>query len=114
MFVFFSFIHEEKERQITRTATQSPVISNTTNSSPAIIGPEISSQGKNLFWTRTLKAKFACMDWTPGRKFIWNNLVSDSLLLFQHRFHFRNPIICFFFLRKIPEQGKEDDILPII
>jgi hypothetical protein len=113
IFVFFSFLHEEKERQITKTTTQSSVISNTNSSDQAIIGPTISAPGLNLFWTSTLNAKFAFVDCTSSREFIFNNLVSSSFSSCQLKFHFRNPIISLFFLQKVPEQGKEEDILSI-
>ena len=110
MFVFFSFIHEEKERQITRTTTQSSVISYTNSSGQAIIGPTISVPGINFFWTITLNAKFACVDCASSREFIFNNLVSSCFSSCQLKFLFKNPIIGLFFLQKVPEQGKEDDI----
>ena len=114
MFVFFSFNHEEKERQIKRTTAQSSVITDANSSGQAIIGPEISAPGINLIRTRTLSAKFACPDCTSGREFVFNKLVSSSLNSRQFRFHFRNPIISLFLLQKVPEQRKEDDILSII
>ena len=113
MFVFFSFIHEEKERQITRTAIHSSVISNPNSSIQAIIGPAISVPGINLFRTSTLNAKFACVDCTSGREFIFKNFLSCSFSSCQLKFRFRNPIISLFLLQKVPEQGKEDDILSI-
>ena len=114
MFVFFSFIQGEKERQITGTTTQSPVISDATGSGlQAIINPTVSTPGIDIYRINTLHAKCACLDCTSGREFVFNNLVSSSFSSCQLKFHFRNPIISLFFLQKVPEQGKEDDILSI-
>jgi hypothetical protein len=114
MFVFFSFIQGEKERQITGTATHSPVISDAAGSGlQAIINPAISTPGTDIYRINTLHAKCACLDCTSGREFVFNNLVSSSFSSCQLKFHFRSPIIGLFFLQKVPEQGKEDDILPI-
>ena len=114
LFVFFSFFHEEKERQITRTRSQSSVVSNTINPIQAIICPTISSPGINIFRTGPLNVKITGLDCKSSGEFIFKNLVSSSFSSCQLNFHFRNPIISLFLLQKVPEQGKEDDILSII
>jgi len=110
IFVFFSFVHEGKERQIKRSTPSSSVISNSNNSGQAVIGTTISAPGINLFRTSTIIAKIACIGITSSREFIFNNLVSFSFSNCRLKFLFRNPIISFFFLQKVPEQGKKDDL----
>lgn len=114
MFVFFSFIHEEKERQISRTATQSPGISNPDRSGQAIICPAFSDAAINLFRTGPLNVKYSWSDCTSGRELIINNLYSSSFSSCQHKSHFRNPNLSLFLLQKVPDQGKEEDSLSII
>jgi hypothetical protein len=113
MFVFFSFIHEEKERQITGTAAKSSVISNINCSGQAIISATISAPEINVFQTSPFNFKFTGFGCPSGREFIFNNLLSFTISSCQLKIFFRNPIIGLFFLQKVPEQGKEDDILSI-
>jgi hypothetical protein len=113
MFIFFSFVHEEKERQITKTTAHSSDISGPNNSCLAIFGQATSVPGINFFQTSILNAKFTCLNCISGREFVVNNLVSTSLNSGQFKFHFRKPMISLFFLQKVPEQGKEDDLLSI-
>ncbi len=113
MFVFFSLIHEEKERQITGTAAHSSVITYTNNSGiQAMIGPSISTPGTGFYWINPHHVKFACPDCMPGREIIFNHLIAsyfNSILVKSS-----NPIIGIFFLQKVPEQGKDDDLPSII
>ena len=114
MFILLSFIHEKKERQITGTTMHSCVISDINSSGLQVISdPAISAPGINLFRNSILNAKFVCVDCTSSREFIFNKLVSSYFSCCQLKFHFRNPILSLFFLRKVPEQGKEDDIVSI-
>jgi hypothetical protein len=109
MFVLFSFIHEEKERQITRTTPHSSVIS-VSNSSDlqGITGLTISTPRIVSYRTDNLHVKFSFPGCTSGREFIFNNVVSS--LYSSCQFHFTEPVIPLMFLRKVPEQGQRDDI----
>jgi len=109
LFFFFSFFHDEKERQITRTTTQTSDISNANSLSLAVICPIVSTPGINLHWTSTLNIRFSGLVCASCREFIFNNFLSSSFSSCQRKFHFRNPVISLFFLQKVPEQGKEDD-----
>ena len=113
MFVFFSFIHGEKERQITKTTIQLSDISNPNISSQAIRCPTISAPGINIFWTYPLNVKFSVLAGSSSREFIFNNLLSSSFSSCQLAFHSNNPIVSLFHLQKVPEQGNEDDVLSI-
>jgi hypothetical protein len=109
MFVLFSFIHEEKERQITGTTPHSSVISDTNSSDlQGITGPTISTPRIDYYRTNTHHSKFSFPDCTTSREFIFNNLVSSFYSSCQ--FHFTKPILSLFFLRKVPEQGQKDGI----
>ena len=111
MFIFFSFIHEEKERQITGRTTQPSVISDAYNAGlQAIISPETSTPESGFYRINPINAKFGFSDCTSIREFVFNNLIAQSFNSSQLKFPFRKPIIDFVFPQKVPEQGKEDDI----
>ncbi len=114
MFILLSFLHEKKESKITGTTMHSCVIPGINGSGlQAIPNPAISAPGINLFRTSTLNTKCAYVDCTSSREFIFNKLVSSYFSCCQLKFHYRNPILSLFFLRKVPGQGKEDDIVSI-
>jgi hypothetical protein len=111
VFVFFSLIHLGKERQITRTATHPSAFSDTHSARfQANIAPAPSAPGIDIHRINTLKAKFASMFSLSGREFAFNHPASGSLNSYHRKFHFRNPILCFFSLQKVPEQGTNDDL----
>lgn len=111
MIVFFSFFQREKDKH--NETTQS-VISNTNSSSlQAIIVPEISSPGTDLFWIKKLNTKFTCLDYDSSRELILNELISNCYISYQFEFHSNNPIISLIFPQKVPEQGNDDDVLSI-
>ncbi|MCX6286661.1 MAG: hypothetical protein NTY96_06060 [Bacteroidetes bacterium] len=111
MIVFFSFFQREKDKD---TEIAPSVISNTNSSGlQAIIGPTISTTGIDIYWINTRNAKFACLDCTSSREFIFNNLISSYFNSCQLKVLFNNPIIGSILPQKVPEQGKEDDILSI-
>jgi len=110
LFFMLTFIHKGQERQNTRP-NPSSVISDLNSSGHAIVSHSISVQGINLFRI-TPNSKVAYLDFISGRELIFNNLVSSSYNSCRIKFQSGNPIQVFF-LQKIPEQGKEDDIVSI-
>ena len=106
--VFFSFLQREKDKQY---ETAQSVISYTNNSSlQAIMVPEISSPGTDIFWIKKLNTKFTCLDFDSGRELVINELISSCYNSYHLEFHSNNPVIGLIFPQKVPEQGKEDDI----
>ena len=111
MIVFISFFQREKDRH--KEPTQS-VISYTINCSlQAIIVPEISSPGTDIFWIKKLTTKFTYHDYDSGRELVLKELISSRYNSHQLEFHSNNPVIGLIFPQKIPEQGNDDDILSI-
>lgn len=111
MIVFFSFFQREKDK---RNETTQSVISYTNSSSlQAIIVPEISSPGTDIFWIKKLNTKFTCLDYDSGRELILNELISSCYNSYQLELHSNNPIIGLIFPQKVPEQGNDDDVLTI-
>ncbi len=109
MIVFFSFFQREKDK---RASTPLSVIPNTNiYSLQAIIGPTVSTPIVDYFYTHNLNTKFAFLDCIPGGQINFDKLISSYYCSYQHNFLFENPIIGLFFLQKVPEQGKEDEIL---
>ena len=113
MFFFFSFIHEEKERQVERSAIQSSVITDLNSPGQAITGPTISATEVNYFLTSSSVAKFVCLESTSIRESFFSNFVSSSFNTIDVKFQFRNLTTSLFLLQKVPEQGMDDDILLI-
>jgi hypothetical protein len=108
MIVFFSFFQRGKDKH---NETAQSVISYINSSSlQAIIVPEISSPGIDIFWIKKLNTKFTCLDYDSGRELILKELISNCYISYQLEFHSNNPIIRLIFPQKVPEQGKEDDI----
>jgi len=108
MIVFFSLFQREKDKH---NETVQPVISYTNSSSlQAIIVPEISSPGTDIFWIKKINTKFTGLEYDSGRELILNELISSCYNSYQLEFHSNNPIISLIFPQKVPEQGTEDDI----
>jgi len=112
MFVFFSFFQREKDKH--NETTQSVISYTNSSSLQAIIVPEISSPGTDIFRINKLNTKFTYLDYDSGRELILNELISSCYISYQLEFHSNNPIISLIFPQKVPEQGTEDDILSII
>ena len=110
MFVLFSFIQGEKERRITPAATHLSVISESNSSGQATINSVISVPGISFFLTSIHSAKFLRLRTKSTSEIIFDNLVTSSLKSPQFKFHSRNSNLVLFFLQKVPEQGKDDDI----
>ena len=108
MIVFFSFFQREKDKH--NETTQSVISYTNSSSLQAIIVPEISSPGTDIFWIKKLNTKFTCLDYDSGREFSLNELISSCYNSYQIEFHSNNPVIGLIFPQKVPEQGKEDDI----
>ena len=112
MFVFFSFFQREKDKH--NETTQSVISYTNSSSLQAIIVPEISSPGTDIFWINKLNTKFTYLDYDSGREFSLNEFISSCYNSYQLEFHSNNPVIGLIFPQKVPEQGTEDDILSII
>jgi len=111
MIVFFSFFQREKDKQ---NETAQSVISYTNSSSlQAIIVPEISSPGTDIFWIKKLNTKFTYLDYDSSRELVLNELISNCYNSHQLEFHSNNPVIGLIFPQKVPEQGNDDDVLSI-
>jgi hypothetical protein len=112
MIVFISFFQKEKDKH---HETAQSVITYTNNSSfQAIMVPEISSPGTDIFWIKKLNTKFPCFDFDSGRELVLNKLISSCYNSYQLEFHSNNPVIGLIFPQKVPEQGNTDDIPSII
>jgi hypothetical protein len=108
MIGFFSFFQREKDKH---TETTQSVISYTNSSSlHAIIVPEISSPGTDIFWIKKLKTKFTGLDFDSGKELILNKFISSCYNSYQIEFHSNIPVLGLIFPQKVPEQGKEDNI----
>jgi hypothetical protein len=106
MIVFFSFFQGEKDKH---NETIQSVISYTNSSSlQAIIVPEISGPGTDLFWIKKLNTKFTYFDCNSSRELVLNELISSRYNSYQFEFHFNNPAIGLIFPQKVPEQGNDD------
>lgn len=108
MIVFFSFFQREKDKH--NETTQSVISYKNNSSLQAIIIPEISSPGTDIFWIKKLNTKFSCLDYDSGRALVLNELISSCYNSYQIEFHSNNPVIGLIFPQKVPEQGKKDDI----
>ena len=108
MIVFFSFFQREKDKH--NETTQSVISYTNSSSLQAIIVPEISSPGTDIFWIKKLNTKFTCLDYDSSREISLNELISSCYNSYQLEFHSNNPVIGLIFPQKVPEQGKEDDI----
>jgi hypothetical protein len=108
MIVFFSFFQREKDKH--NETTQSDISYTNNSSLQAIIVPEISSPGIDIFWIKKLNTKFTRLDYDSSRELILNELISNCYISYQLESHSNNPIISLIFPQKVPEQGKEDDI----
>jgi hypothetical protein len=110
LFFLFSLIHKERESSVTGDTIKSSVITDINSPGQAVAGPAISAPEINYFLTTSPVAKFACLECSSIRELIYNNIVSSSYSTFQFNSHSGNSLIRIFFLPKVPEQGKDDDI----
>jgi hypothetical protein len=111
MIVFISFFQRDKDKH---SETTQSVISYTNSSSlQAIIVPEISNLGADIFWIKKLNTKFTYLDYDSGREIVLNELISKCYNSHQFEFHANNPVIGLIFPQKIPEQGNDEDVLSI-
>lgn len=112
MVVLFSFFQRDKDKH---NKTSQSVISYTNSIDlQAIIVPESSSPGTDLFWVKKTSTKFSCPDWHSCGEFILNELISSRYNLNHLEYYSYYPIVSLFLLQKVPEQGNEDDVLSII
>jgi hypothetical protein len=115
MFVFFSFLHSEKERQTVRGTMHHFVASDVYASGlQAISGPEISTPQNSQYPLTPVFVNGACLDCIPGCESVYNKQVSCFFSSSRFKFPFEKPVIGLVFLRKIPEQGKDDDPISLI
>jgi len=115
MFVFFSFLHSEKEQQIVKSAIHSVVVSDASASGlVAISTPEISTPRNSHYPVTPVFAKGACLDCISGCESVFNKQVSCFFSSARFKVPVENPVIGFLILQKIPEQGKEDDLISVI
>jgi hypothetical protein len=106
MIVFISFFQRGKDNH---NETAQSVISYTNSSSiQAIIVPEISSPGTDLFWIKKLNTKFTYFDYDSSRELVLNEITSSSYNSHQVEFHLNNSVIGLIFPQKVPEQGNDD------
>ncbi len=108
MIFFISFFQREKDKH--NETTQSDISYTNNYSLLAIIVPEISSPGTDIFWIKKLNTKFSCLDYNSGRELILNELISSCYNSYQLELNSNNPVFDLIFPQKVPEQGKEDDI----
>ena len=111
MIVFISFFQREKDKH--NETTQSVISYTSSSSLQAIIVPEISSPGTDIFWIKKINTKFTGLEYDSGRELILNELISSCYNSYQLEFHSNNPIISLIFPQKVPEQGNDDDFLSI-
>ena len=111
MIVFFSFFQREKDKH--NETTQSVISYTNSSSLHAIIVPEISSPGADIFWIKKLNTKFTYLDYDSSRELVLNELISSCYNSHQLEFHSNNPVIGLIFPQKVPEQENDDDVLSI-
>jgi hypothetical protein len=111
MIVFISFFQRDKDKH---SETTQSVISYTNSSSlQAIMVPEVSSPGADLFWIKKLTTKFPNPGYDSDRGLVLNELICCCYNSHQFEFHANNPVIGLIFPQKVPEQGNADDDLSI-
>jgi hypothetical protein len=114
MFVFFSFVHSEREKNIPGSSISSIVISSANNSSPqAIVVPATSTPEISFSRINTSNGKYIFPDCIASREIIVNKQLFSHFCLCRLKFLSKKPIIGITFLQKVPQQEKEDDILPV-
>jgi hypothetical protein len=111
MIVFISFFQRDKDKH--SETTQSVISYTNSFSLQAIIVPEISSPGTDIFWIKKLNTKFTYLIYDSGRELVLNELISNCYNSHQFEFHANNPVIGLIFPQKVPEQGNADDDLSI-
>lgn len=112
MIVFISFFQRDKDKH--NETTQSVTSYTNSSSLQAIIVPEISSPGIDIFWIKKLNTKFTRLEYDSGRELVLNELISSCYNSHQLEFHSNNPVIGLIFPQKVPEQGNDDGIPSII
>lgn len=114
MFVFFSFIRSEREKNTPESSISSIVISLANNSSPqAIVVPVISTPEISYYCINTSNGKYTFPDCTTSREIIVNKQNFSHFCSCRLKFLSKKPIIGITFLQKVPEQEKEDEIFPV-
>ncbi len=108
LIVFISFFQREKDKH--NETTQSVISYTNSSSLQAIIVPEISSPGTDIFWIKRINTKFTCLDYDVGREIMINGLISSCYNSYQLEFHSNNLVIGLIFPQKVPEQGNDDDV----
>jgi hypothetical protein len=106
MIVFFSFFQREKDKH--NETIQSVISSSNSSYLQAIMVPEISGPGTDLFWIKKLNSKFTYFDVNSTRELVLNELISSKYNSHQLEFHFNNPVIGLIFPQKVPELGNDD------
>lgn len=112
MIVFISFFQRDKDKH--NETTQSVTSYTNSSSLQAIIVPEISSPGIDIFWIKKLNTKFTRLEYDSGRELVLKELISSCYNSHQLEFHSNNPVIGLIFPQKVPEQGNDDGIPSII
>jgi len=114
MFVFFSFVHSEREKNIPGSSISSIVISSANNSSlQAIIVPVTSTPEISFSRINTSIGKYIFPDCTICREIIVNKQNFSHFCSCRLKFLSKKPVIGITFLQKVPQQETEDDILPV-
>ena len=114
MIVFFSLIHSEREKNIPESSISSIVIPSANISSPqAIITPVTLTPEISYYWINTNNGKYTFPDYTISREIIVKKQNFSHFCSCRLKLLSKKPIIGITFLQKVPEQEKEDDILPV-
>ena len=111
--VFFSVFQSVQEKHFKGSLAVLSVSSGNRFDVQAIIGPTASTPETVFYRINTVSAKYTCTPCACGREFIFNKLISSYCCACQHKFLFNKPVVSSFSLQKVPEQGKEDDLLPL-
>ena len=111
MIVFISFFQREKDKHY--ETIQSVIPYAHSSSLQAILVPEISSPGTDIFWIKKLNTNFTNLDYDSSRELVLNELISSYYNSHQLEFHSNNPVIGLILPQKVPEQGNDDDVLSI-
>ncbi|HSN49712.1 MAG TPA: hypothetical protein VLR52_00675 [Bacteroidales bacterium] len=115
MIFIFTFLHRDKDEPRPESSVSSYSLTGTGDSGlQSISAPATSIPDISFCRINPVNEKFVCTGFTSNREFNFNNQNSGYFNSCKLNFLPDKPAISLLFLQKIPEQGNEDDILPVI